>query len=146
MGKAKVLFLCVHNSARSQIAEGLLRARYGDRYEVASAGTAPWGVHPEAVAAMAELGIDISGQRSRHVRDLLGQTFDYVVTLCGDDAPGACPFFPGGKVYLHVPFPDPAAGADPEERRAAFRRVRDAIGAWIDVAFGPERPETTGAR
>ncbi|MEN3009624.1 MAG: arsenate reductase ArsC [Candidatus Bipolaricaulaceae bacterium] len=130
MRKTRVLFLCTHNAARSQMAEGLLRALGGDRFEVESAGHRPTQVHPLAVQAMAEIGIDISGQRAKPVAEFLGQTFDYVVTLCGDDAPGSCPFFPGGRRYLHKPFPDPSRGG-----LEAFRRVRDAIRSWLEETF-----------
>ncbi|MGB9758169.1 MAG: arsenate reductase ArsC [Candidatus Bipolaricaulaceae bacterium] len=130
MKKTRVLFLCTNNSARSQMAEGLLRVLGGDRFEVESAGHMPTQVHPLAIQAMAEIGIDISHHRAKNVAEFLGQTFDVVVTLCGDDAPGSCPFFPGGKKYMHVPFPDPATG-DLEK----FRRVRDALRAWIEETF-----------
>ncbi len=136
MAKERVLFLCVHNSARSQMAEGILRHLAGDRYEVASAGNRPTSVHPLAVDVLAERGVDISGQRSKDVRELLEQEFDRVITLCGDDAPGSCPFFPGAKRYEHDPFPDPASvGGDEEERRRAFRQVRDALWDWIVIRF-----------
>ncbi len=130
MTKTRVLFLCTHNSARSQMAEGLLRALAGERFEVASAGHKPTEVHPLAIAAMREIGIDISRQHAKNVTELLGQTFDYVVTLCGDDAPGSCPFFPGGKNYIHAPFSDPASGGIEE-----FREVREAIKAWLENVF-----------
>ncbi len=125
-----MLFLCVHNSARSQMAEGILRHLAGDRYEVASAGSRPTSVHPLAVEVLAERGVDISGQKSKDVREFLGQEFDIVITLCGDDAPGSCPFFPG-RVQEHVPFPDPAAQGTPE----AFRLVRDDLWHWIGERF-----------
>src|SRR5688572_25648386 len=100
MKKTRVLVLCTGNSARSQMAEGLLRHRHGDRLEVASAGTQPSQVRPEAVAVMREIGIDISGQRSKHVDELAGQSFDYVITVC-DSARESCPVLPGGGVHLH---------------------------------------------
>ena len=128
--------MCTHNSARSQMAEGLINAHLGDRYQAYSAGTEPAEVHPLAVRGMAELGINISGQRSKHVREFLGQEFDFVVTLC-DQARVACPFFPGAKEYIHVGFPDPASVEGPEEvRLEAFRRVRDAIREWLQGTFG----------
>ncbi len=130
MKKTRVLFLCAHNSARSQMAEALLRALGGEKFEVASAGHTPTEVHPLAIAAMKEIGIDISHQRAKNVTELFGQSFDYVVTLCGDDAPGSCPFFPGGKHYLHVPFPDPTKGGLED-----FRKVRDALRTWIEQTF-----------
>lgn len=134
--KKRVLFLCVHNSARSQMAEGILRHVAGDRYEVASAGSQPTRVHPLAVEVLAERGVDISGQRSKSVQDLLGQGFDEVATLCGDDAPGSCPFFPGAKRCEHTPFPDPASVRGGEEQqREAFRQVRDLMWTWIRDRF-----------
>ena len=123
----RVLILCTGNSARSQMAEGLLRYDAGDRFEVASAGTKPSQVRPEAIAAMRELGIDISGQRSKSVDEFIGQRFDYVLTVC-DNAKESCPIFPGGTVMIHRSFEDPAAleGSE-EERLAFFGRVRDEI-------------------
>lgn len=128
--KSRVLFLCVHNSARSQMAEGILRHLAGDRYEVASAGSQPTAVHPLAVAAMAERGVDLSGHRSKDVRELLGQAFDFVFALCGDEGE-VCPFVPGARVQEHVPFPDPSA----EGTLDAFRRVRDDLWRWIAARF-----------
>lgn len=134
--KKKVLFICTHNSARSQMAEGLVNARYGDRFEAYSAGIEPTRVHPLAIKVMAELGIDISHHRSKSIEEFLGQEFDYVVTVC-DHAKETCPFVPGAKEYLHAGFPDPAAAEGTEEERlAAFRQVRDAISAWLEKTFG----------
>jgi arsenate reductase len=134
--KPRVLFVCTNNSARSQMAEGLLRHLYGDRYEVFSAGTLPTEVHPLAIRAMAERGVDISGQRSKSLNELRGQEFDLVVTVC-DQAKEACPFFPGGGERLHQSFPDPAAAAGTEEDRlCAFREVREMIEAWIEENLG----------
>lgn len=134
--KNRVLFLCTHNSARSQMAEGILRHVAGDRCEVASAGSQPTSVHPLSVEVLAERGVDISGQRAKDVREVVGEEFDLVVTLCGDDAPGSCPFFPGGRMHEHTSFPDPAsARGSEEEQREAFRRVRDALWAWIVDRF-----------
>jgi len=125
--KKRVLILCTGNSARSQMAEGLLRSFDGDRVEVASAGTNPSTVRPEAIAVMSELGIDLSGHRSKHVREFDGQHFDYVITVC-DNANEACPIFPGDTERIHWSFPDPAAVEGSEaERLAAFRRVRDSL-------------------
>ncbi|MBC7098625.1 arsenate reductase ArsC [Candidatus Bipolaricaulota bacterium] len=138
MRKKKVLFICTHNSARSQMAEGLMNARFGDRYEAKSAGIEPSGVHPLAIRAMAELGIDISGHRSKSIEEFLGEEFDYVVTVC-DHAKETCPFFPGARKYLHAGFPDPAVFEGTEEERlAAFRRVRDEIARWLGQTFGVE--------
>ena len=130
--RQRVLFLCVHNSARSQMAEGLLRARAGDRFEAFSAGNEATEVRPLAIAAMAEIGIDISGQHSKTTADLGGQRFDYVITVC-DDAKEACPYYANAAHQIHWGFDDPAAatGTD-DERLAVFRRVRDAIDARID--------------
>jgi len=125
--KRRALILCTGNSARSQMAEGLLRAKAGDRYDVFSAGTHPSAVRPEAIAAMAELKIDISGQRSKSVDEFAGRSFDFVITVC-DRAREECPIFPGGTRMLHWSFDDPAAVKGPEEARmAAFRRVRDEL-------------------
>ncbi len=133
--RQRILFICTHNSARSQMAEGLMNARYGDRFEAQSAGIEPTEVHPLAIKAMAELGIDISHHRSKSIEEFLGQEFDYVVTVC-DHAKEACPFFPGAKEYLHASFPDPASVEGTEEERLeAFRRVRDEIAAWLERTF-----------
>lgn len=131
MRKERVLILCTGNSARSQMAEGLLRHDAGDRFEVFSAGVKPSGVRPEAIAVMRELGIDLSGQRSKHVDEFSGHAFDYVLTVC-DNAREACPIFPGGTVSIHHNFVDPAAVSAPEEERlAAFREVRDQIREYL---------------
>src|SRR5690348_13142936 len=132
----RVLFLCTHNSSRSQMAEGLLRARGGDHYAVFSAGTHPRKVHPLAIRSMAELGIDISeaaGHRAKNMEEFTHQPpMDLVVTVC-DEAAEECPYFPGARHQEHWGFPDPSAaiGTD-EERLAVFRQVRDAIAARID--------------
>ena len=133
-----VLFVCTHNSSRSQMAEGLLRDRYGDRYEVHSAGTNPGRVNPFAVEVMAESGIDISGHAAEHVDTYTGGRLDTVVTVC-DDAAENCPYIPAEKQNLHRGFEDPSAvtGTD-DEKRAAFRRVRDELADWIDATFGPD--------
>jgi arsenate reductase (thioredoxin) len=125
--KAKVLFLCTHNSARSQMAEGLLRHLAGDRFEVMSAGTEATHIRPLAIRAMDEIGVDISGQESKTLERYLGKPFDYVITVC-DDANEACPFFPGATNRLHWSLPDPsAAKGSEEERLEVFRSVRDAL-------------------
>ena len=127
MSKTKVLFVCSHNSARSQMAEGFLRHLGGDAFEAASAGTEPGELHPLAVDVMAEAGIDISGQRAKAVDDFVRQRFDYVITVC-DDAREACPFFPGAARRLHWSLPDPsAASGSREERLSVFRAVRDEV-------------------
>ena len=134
--KKKVLFICTHNSARSQMAEGILRTLYGDRYEAYSAGTQPTKVNPYAIKVMSEIGIDISNHRSKSAEEFRGKEFDYVVTVC-DDAKEACPFFPGGKTYLHKGFKDPSEFKGNEnEIVAEFQRVRDEIKRWIEETFG----------
>jgi arsenate reductase (thioredoxin) len=131
----QVLILCTGNSARSQMAEGLLRTLAGDRFAVFSAGSKPSIVNPLAIAAMDEHGIDIRSQRSKHLNEYLAQPFDYVITVC-DNAAETCPLFPGPAQRIHWSFPDPAAVVGTEaERLASFRQVRDAIEtqlkAWL---------------
>jgi arsenate reductase (thioredoxin) len=127
MTKTRVLFLCTHNSARSQMAEGLLRHMSGDRFEVMSAGTEATHVRPLAIRAMGEVGVDISAQESETLGRYLREPFDYVITVC-DDANEACPFFPGAANRLHWSFEDPSrAEGSEEERLAVFRSVRDQI-------------------
>ena len=123
----RVLILCTGNSARSQMAEGLLRHDAGAAYTVFSAGTKPTQVRPEAVAVMREAGIDISGQRSKSVDEFEGQEFDYVITVC-DNAKQSCPIYPAKTKRIHWSIEDPAAvqGSE-EERLAAFRRIRDEL-------------------
>ncbi|HYE64171.1 MAG TPA: arsenate reductase ArsC [Pyrinomonadaceae bacterium] len=121
----RVLILCTGNSARSQMAEGLLRHHGGDRFEVFSAGTSPSRVRPEAIEAMGEAGIDISAQRSKSVEEFTGQEFDYVLTVC-NNAKENCPVFPGRTRRIHWSFEDPAAASGSAEKRLeVFRRVRD---------------------
>jgi arsenate reductase len=132
MEKKRVLILCTGNSARSQMAEGLLRHDAGERFDVESAGTKPGTVRPEAIAAMKELGIDISGHRSKHVDEFEGQRFDYVITVC-DNAKESCPVFFGAVKRLHHSFDDPppmSQGTD-EERMTIFRRVRDELRTYL---------------
>jgi arsenate reductase (thioredoxin) len=125
--KKRVLFLCTHNSARSQMAEGLLRHLSGDRFEVQSAGTEATHVRALAIRAMDEIGVDISGQESKTLARYLGEPFDYVITVC-DEANEACPFFPGAKRRLHWSLPDPStAEGTEEERLTVFRSVRDGL-------------------
>jgi arsenate reductase len=131
MKRKRVLILCTRNSARSQMAEGLLRHDAADRFEVFSAGVQPSGVRPEAIAVMRELGIDLSAQRSKHVSEFSGEAFDYVLTVC-DNARENCPVFPGGTVSIHHNFVDPAAlSGSEEERLAVFREVRDEIREYL---------------
>ena len=125
--RKRALILCTGNSARSQMAEGLLRRMGEDRFEVFSAGTHPGHVNPLAIEAMREIGIDINGHRSKSVDEFLGQEFDYVITVC-DNANSNCPVFPGKTERLHWSFDDPAAAeGDESQRLAVFRRVRDEI-------------------
>ena len=133
MPKKRVLVLCTGNSARSQMAEGLLRHEGGDRFEVFSAGTKPSRVRPEAIAVMDEIGVDISGHRSKAVDEFVGVDLDFVITVCNKAKEG-CPIFPGETRRLHWPFEDPAAveGSD-VVKRAAFRRIRDQIHSRIMV-------------
>jgi arsenate reductase len=125
--RKKLLVLCTGNSARSQMAEGLLRHEGGDRFDVFSAGTKPSQVRPEAIAAMREIGIDISGHRSKPVDEFADQELDFVITVC-DNARESCPVFPGTVKRLHWPFADPASVEGPENLRlATFRKIRDEI-------------------
>lgn len=127
MNRTRVLFLCTHNSARSQMAEGLLRALAGDRFEAQSAGTEKTSVNPLAIKAMAELNIDLSSHTSKVYDGLLKEHWDYLVTVC-DDANERCPFVPGSVKRLHWSFEDPSrAKGSEEERLQVFRRVRDQI-------------------
>ncbi len=139
MPRARVLFLCVRNSARSQMAEGFLRRLAGDRFDVCSAGLAAGALRPEAVAVMRELGIDISAQRATSVDAYAGQPFDLVVTTC-DEAREACPLFPAARRMLHWSVADPAAADGAEgERLAAFRRARDELARLVrDLALADD--------
>lgn len=131
----RVLILCTGNSARSQMAEGLLRTKGGSRFAVYSAGSKPGGsVHPMAVQVMLETGIDISHQWSKHVNQFLDDQFNYVLTVC-DHAAETCPHFPGEGERIHKNFPDPADVTD-ETQLMVFRQVRDDIDAWLTDLFG----------
>jgi len=131
MQKKRVLILCTGNSARSQMAEGLLRHDAGERFEVESAGTKPGGVRPEAIAVMKEIGIDISGHRSKPVDEFAGESFDHVLTVC-DNANESCPIYAGHTNRMHHSFRDPAAIEGSEaERLAAFRTVRDEVREYL---------------
>ena len=128
----RVLFLCTGNSCRSQMAEGLLRWVGGSVVDVVSAGTDPRPVHPDAVRALREIGLDISRQKSKSAEPYLGQRFDYVITLC-DAARESCPVFPGAARTLHWSLPDPAAASGSEaERLQEFRKVREQLSGLID--------------
>lgn len=150
--RLKILFLCTHNSARSQIAEGLLRNLYGDKYEVFSAGATPSSVHPLAVKAMSEIGIDISRQSSKSIEQFRGRDLDLVVTVCKSTPRLSCPFcstpltmgrpdiikynLPGAKHWIEHGFDDPAdVEGSEEEKLNSFRRIRDEILGWVRVYF-----------
>jgi arsenate reductase len=154
MQKIRVLFLCTHNSVRSQMAEGLLRHYYGGRCDVFSAGASPTQVHPLAVRVMAEIGIDINEQTSKSIEQFRGQDFDLVVAVCRSTPQVSCPFcatplrgirpdiikttLPGARRYLHHGFNDPSeVKGTPEQQLAAFRRTRDEIKSWILEHFSP---------
>jgi arsenate reductase len=136
--RKKVLFICVHNSVRSQMAEGLLDHLYGDRYEAFSAGLKFGNVHPRAIEVMAEIGIDIGHHRSKSIEEMFDHYFDVVVTVC-DQAKEACPIYPGGSRLLHHDFEDPSSfSGTPEEVLESFRRVRDQIRSWMEHTFADE--------
>lgn len=134
--KPKVLFLCTGNSARSQMAEGYLRSVAGERFDVMSAGIEPKGLNPLAVAAMREIGVDIAGQRSKDITELLGTPVQYVVTVCSN-AREKCPVFPATVKFVHWDLDDPAAVQGTEEEKvAAFRKARNQIFTHINNEFG----------
>ena len=136
MNKAKktVLFLCSHNSCRSQMAEGLLNAYYKDSYHAFSAGVVPSNINPYAIEVMKEIGIDMSSQYSKSIDEFKDSKFDVVVTVC-DNAKEACPFFPGKKI-IRKSFEDPASfSGSIEDTLKEFRKIRDKIGIWIKDTF-----------
>lgn len=134
--RKKVLFICTHNSARSQMAEAFLNNLYGDLYEAYSAGTHPSEVHPLVKKVMIDVGVDISTQYSKSVETFRNSVFDYVITVC-DRAKQTCPFFPGGKIFMHQSFEDPAQAKGAEsEVLDAVRRIRDEVKNWIIKTFG----------
>ncbi len=138
MVKPRVLFICTANAARSQMAEGLLRAKYGDRYDVFSAGTRQSKVSTRAVTVMQEIGIDISRHRSKTLAEFEGVPFDLAVTLC-DRAHAVCPFVPGAKKTIHRGFADPHLTPGTEDGILnGYRKVRDEIALWIDSEFSGE--------
>lgn len=132
--KKRVLILCTGNSARSQMAEGLLHHDGGEQFDVESAGTKASFVRPEAIAVMRELRIDISGHRSKHISEFDGQTFDYIITVC-DSAKESCPFFTGAVQRLHHSFddPPPISEGTEEQRMMVFRRVRDELRVYLSA-------------
>jgi len=134
--QTRVLFICTANSSRSQMAEGLLRTGAGQTYEAFSAGTSPTHVRPEAITVMREMGIDLSGHRSKSVDEFAGQAFDYVITVC-DNARETCPIFPATTKRMHWNIEDPAAVQGPEDSRlAAYRRVRDELQQHVKGFIG----------
>jgi arsenate reductase len=134
--KKRILFLCTHNSCRSQMAEGIANHDLGDRFQAYSAGSEATWVNPLAIKALAELGIDISGQRSKTLNEFTGQTIDYVVTLC-DDAHEQCPLFFGSVQRIHQRFDDPSQlNTSVDDLLPEFRRVRDEIRTWLANSFG----------
>ena len=138
---SRVLFLCTHNSARSQMAEGLLRVMGAGLYEAFSAGTEATHVRPLAIQAMQEVSIDITSQRSKVLTEYLAQPFDYVITVC-DQANESCPIFPSATNRLHWSFPDPSQATGSEaEQLAVYRQVRDAIAAQIAAQFNLALPD-----
>jgi arsenate reductase len=137
MGK-KVLFICTHNSARSQMAEALLNNIYPDEYQAFSAGTIPGTIDPIVISVMNELGIDMGKHWSKGLDYFRGETFDYVVTVC-DNTKEACPYFPGGRKQMHKSFADPSGLAgDFPEAADKYRIIRDEIKKWIDAEFSPD--------
>lgn len=147
MERLRVLFLCVHNSARSQMAEGLFRSMAAGTALVKSAGLEAGGLRPEAVAVMHELGLDISAQRSKTIEELAGEKFDVVVTTC-EEAKEACPFFPGARETIHWDLPDPSAvPGDERTRLDAFREVRDELWSYVaDLIRVLQRDQTFASR
>ena len=127
MGRHRVLFICTHNSARSQMAEAMVNAWAGDRFEAFSAGTVATAIRPETIHVMSQLGVDLTGQRSKNLDEFAGQSFEQVITVC-DEAAEACPTFPGATSMSHWSIPDPsAAGGSSENRLDAFRVARDTL-------------------
>lgn len=133
--REKVLIICNHNSSRSQIAEGLLKSLYGEYYEVYSAGSNPTTVNPYAINVLLEIGVDISKNRSKSLKEFEGLEFDYVVTVCGGEGQ-TCPYFPGGNIYIQKSFEDPSElDGNDNEKFDAFRRTRDEIKLWLGHTF-----------
>ncbi len=134
MSKKKVLFICTHNSARSQMAEGLLNALKGDEYQAYSAGTEKTFVKPEAIKVLSEIGIDISHHYSKTIDEFKDDYFDIVITVC-DRARETCPFYPNADKIIHHSFADPSSIKAEPQRTEAFRRARDQIKQWIEKEF-----------
>ncbi len=133
--KQKILFICTHNSARSQMAEAFLNKSFGDKYEAFSAGTEPTKINPYVVKVMADLSFNLSKNRAKSANEFLGKEIDYVVTVC-DGAKATCPFFPGSKKYTHHSFSDPSTFTGSEEEiLSKVRQIRDEIRDWIENSF-----------
>lgn len=133
--KKKVLFICTHNSARSQMAEAFLNKLYGDSFEALSAGTEPADINPNAVEVMKEIGIDMNSHYSKSLNEFSGKKFDYIVTVC-DKTKEKCPFFPGNAVHIHRGFENPAGySGTKDEILDKFRKTRDEIKQWIEKQF-----------
>jgi len=133
--KTKILFICSHNAARSQMAEAIANNMFGDRLAASSGGSSPTRLNPYSIAVMKEIGIDISKNRVKHLNEFTGSRFDYAVTLCSDKEE-FCPFFPEAQEHLHHSVNDPAGSDKTEEGRlAAMRSMRDDILAWIRMTF-----------
>jgi len=135
--RKSIIFLCSYNSVRSQIAEGLMRDLYGDRFDVYSAGVASGGINPLAIQVLHESGIDTTGHRSKSVTEFKGKNFDYIVTLCDSSCPSLTRYLPGNGVHIHENFPAVSEiGADQEAILNDFRKLRDDIRAWLVLRFG----------
>ncbi len=146
MKSLRILVLCTGNSCRSQIAEGFFRHYGGSQVEIFSAGLEPKGVNPRAIQVMKEVGVDISRHTSDHLSKYLGQSFDYIITVC-DNAAANCPVFPGAGTKMHWPFEDPAEAVGTEEQiLSVFRRIRDDIGIkvknWLETQGVLSRPNS----
>jgi protein-tyrosine-phosphatase/DNA-binding transcriptional ArsR family regulator len=136
----RVLFLCTHNSARSQMAEGILRHQGGNQVEAFSAGNQPSQVRAEAIQTMKEMGIDISQQHSKHLDEFIGQSFDYVITVC-DQANETCPVFPGDPKRIHWSFPDPSAIEDPQTRQRTYQQIAQELTRRISYLLTVTKPK-----
>ncbi len=139
MDKQTILFICTHNSARSQIAEGVVKALFKEHYDAYSGGTEPGEINPYVIKVMQEIGIDISDHYAKNIKEFMDRKIDYVVTVC-DQAKGSCPSFPGGKTYIHKGFPDSSQFAGTEEEiLEQTRRIRDMIKSWIVKTFSLDK-------